>query len=265
MLNSMFLRGLLAATLLASVAACSSDGRDGSTAGSGSSQSTLTKRANGDPTIPQMGLTGTGGTTDALGVASLVDPILGSDGTLGGGDDGQVGSALPADQLSQLSSQTAPVAGQIANALPLDMVTSQIPGLGVAGQGGLVDDIVHQDPVSDILGTNGAVGALVGGGNNGALGDVVPAGSVPALPAQVAGNPLDTAESLPSSGQLQTVTGALTQSGANPADILPTLGALSGGTSGSTAPTDIVGNITKIANPAVVTGLVSQVTSTVNQ
>lgn len=174
---------LLATSALVLLAACASDGTGSSLGGGGSGGGASSS------SVPQLGVTGTGGATSALGVSALTDPILGTGGVLGGGGNGELGSQIPADQLTPLSSQLAPVAAQIASALPLSTVTSQLPDLGVAGTGGLLDDVAGQDPLTGIIGTNGVVGTLVGGGNSGALGNVVPAGSVPSLPGLPGGLP----------------------------------------------------------------------------
>jgi hypothetical protein len=164
---------LLATSAMALLAACASDSSGSSTGGGGGGGGSTTS------SVPQLGVTGTGGATSALGVSALTDPILGTDGVLGGGGDGQLGGQIPASSLDPLSSQLAPVADQIASAVPLSTVTSQLPDLGVTGDGGLLDDVAGQDPLSAVVGTTGVVGTLVGGGNDGVLGDAVPAGSLP--------------------------------------------------------------------------------------
>lgn len=128
-----------------------------------------------------LGVTGDGGTTDSLGLASLTDPLLGTTGLLGGGSDGQLGAVLPAELTDPVASGLSPVVDTLASSLPLSTVTDQIPALGVTGDGGLLDDTLGQDPVGPLLGTDGTVVALLGGGNAGALGDLT-GGGLPAIP-----------------------------------------------------------------------------------
>jgi hypothetical protein len=230
---------LLATSALVLLAACASDGTGSSLGGGGSGGGASSS------SVPQLGVTGTGGATSALGVSALTDPILGTGGVLGGGSNGELGSQIPADQLTPLSSQLAPVATQIASALPLSTVTSQIPGLGVAGTGGLLDDLVGQDPLTGIVGTNGVVGTLVGGGDPGVLGHIIPKGSIPSLPGLPGGLP----SGLPS---------GLALPGGDPTAVITSLaGGLTSGT-GQTALTNILSAGT--SNPAgTVQGLLTTV------
>ncbi|MCE9650320.1 MAG: hypothetical protein K8R18_11925 [Parvibaculum sp.] len=262
MLKSKFVQGLLLTSALTLLAACSSDGNSGIGGGSGGGSGGLSTLS-----APELGVTGEGGTTEALGVAALTDPILGTDGVLGGGGDGQVGGQIPADQLDPLSSQLQPVSEQIAAAVPLDMVTSQLPALGVNGEDGLVQDLSGQDPLTGIVGSTGVVGALLGGGNDGQLGDVVPAGTVPSLPG--GDDPLAALTGLTAGTPLETLTSAL-PTGGN-ADVLgqlqnaPALAQTLVGGASSTDPQDILGSVTGAANPDTLTSLVSQVTSAAGQ
>ena len=88
----------MSAMLLA--AACSSDGSStlggGGGGGGGGSSSTVTA----------LGVTGEGGVTDTLGLASVTDPLLGTEGVLGGGDEGLVGGQLP-PELKEALEQSA--------------------------------------------------------------------------------------------------------------------------------------------------------------
>ncbi len=251
---------LLATSAMVLLAACVTDSGSSSSGGSGGGGSTPSS-------VPQVGLTGTGGTTEALGVAALTDPILGTDGALGGGGTGLLGSAIPADQLAPLSSALDPVVTQVASALPLDTVTSQIPALGVDGSGGVVQDLTGQDPLTDVIGTTGVLGTVTGGGNGVALGDIIPAGTVPSLPtgslpsiqglssitsgdpAATITNTLDTATAL--------VTGATggASSGGDP--LAPVTGAL------DTVTSTVTGATGGASSPlAPVTGALGTVTST---
>jgi hypothetical protein len=262
MLKSKFVQGLLLTSALTLLAACSSDGNSGLGGGGGGSGGLSTLSA------PELGVTGDGGATEALGVAALTDPILGTDGVLGGGGDGEVGGQIPADQLEPLSSQTGPVAEQIAAAVPLDMVTSQLPDLGVNGEDGLVQDLSGQDPLTGIVGSTGVVGSLLGGGNDGQLGDIVPAGTVPSLPGG-GDDPLAALSGLAEGTPLEALTNVIPVGGN--ADVLgqlqnaPALAQTLVGGAASSDPQDILGSVTGAANPETLTSLVSQVTSAAGQ
>lgn len=216
-----------AAALLAACAGLESDAPPG---GGGEGGATA---------VPELGVTGTGGATDALGLAALSDPILGTDGVFGGGKDGQVGGQIPADELEPLSSQVAPVAEQIAGAVPLDTVTSQIPALGVDGTGGLVADLTGEDLLTPVIGSDGLVGSLLAGGNDGALGDVIPAGTIPALPGGDGGD--SGLPALPGLEELPALPGLPDSGGDSPlapvTDALDTATTtLIGATGGTTSP-----------------------------
>lgn len=173
--NAVKISTALGAMLLA--AACNSDssGFGGGGGGGGGTPSSVTS----------LGVTGEGGLTETLGLAALTDPLLGTEGILGGGGDGALGGVLPAeltDGLAPVADGLAPVVATLNDSLPLGMVTDQIPALGIGGEDGLVYDLVGQDPVGMLLGSNGTIPSLVGGGNDGALGDIIPAGAIPGLP-----------------------------------------------------------------------------------
>lgn len=159
------------------IAACSSDGSSFGGGGGGG--------GGAGPLDTTLGVTGEGGITETLGVSALTDPLLGTEGILGGGREGLVGGEMP-DELREgitlLAEGLAPVVDAVDENLPLDMITDQLPGLGIAGDGGLLADLTGQDPVGMLLGSNGTVPALVGGGNDGALGDILPEGGLPGLP-----------------------------------------------------------------------------------
>ncbi len=238
MLNSKLSRGLLLASVLPLLAACGSDGVSG-TGGGGGAPGTLT--------TPQLGVTGSGGVTEGLGVAALTDPILGTEGLLGGGSSGELGGVIPMDQLAPISSQLSPVVDQISGAIPLDMVTGQIPGLGVNGKDGLLVDLTGQDPLTGIVGTNGVVGGLLAGGNGGALGDIVPAGTIPSLPGG-SGDPTALLGDLTAGTPLAALSGALPTGGDPTAKVQDALGLLStlGTAVGGSNPTDLLGTVTSL-------------------
>lgn len=253
MLKSKFVQGLMVASAVAMLAACSSDGSSslgGSGPGGGGGGGLLTTLS-----TPQLGITGDGGATDAIGLAALTDPILGTDGLLGGGSDGEIGGKIPAGALEPLSSQLAPIADQIAGALPLGMVTGQLPTLGVDGKGGLVQDITGQDLLTGIVGSTGVVGGLLGGGNAGQLGDIVPPGTIPALPGISDGG----------GGPLAALTSAIP--GGGNADVLGQLQNLPGltqtlvGGAAASDPQKLLGTVTGVVtDPGALTGVLSQLT-----
>lgn len=258
------LRGALLAAAVFSVSACTTDGVAGigGAGGSGTTAST-----------PQLGLTGSGGATQALGVASLTDPILGTTGLVGGGGGGLVGSVLPSDALAPLSSQLAPLSAQVASALPLSTVSDAVPSLGVTGSGGLTSDLLGQDPLTGVVGTDGLIANVVGGGDSGALGNIIPAGTVPTLPlpstgsltSLTTGTPLDglTSGLTSSSDPVSTLTSTLPINASNPTGSLTDIAGLTNTLTtavSSTSPTDLVGTVTSLADPSKLTGLTSTLT-----
>lgn len=182
-------RTALAVGAMLLAAACASDDAafNGSSGGGG---------GGGSPAplaVTTLGVTGEGGATEKLGVAALTDPLLGTEGLLGGGDEGLIGGQIPAeiaDNIEPVTDGLKKVSAAVNENVPLGMVTGQVPSLGIAGEDGLVYDIAGQDPVGMVLGGTGTIPALVGGGNEGALGDVVPEGSVPGLPDTGGDDPL---------------------------------------------------------------------------
>jgi hypothetical protein len=257
---------LLATSAMALLAACASDSSGSSLGGGGGGGASTSS-------VPQLGVTGAGGATSALGVSALTDPILGTDGVLGGGGNGELGGQIPADQLTPISSQLAPVSEQVASALPLSTVTSQVPQLGVTGDGGLLDDVAGQDPLSDIVGTTGVVGSTLAGGNGGALGDIVPAGSVPSLPGLPGGDPTEIVTSLVgglSNGSAQAgltnVVGSLTTDPAGTAQSLVSTATGVLGSAGSTGDpvaglTNTIGSVLPASVSGPVNGAVTQVST----
>ena len=256
------LRGALLTAAVFSVAACTTDG----TAGIGGSGS-------GTTASPQLGITGSGGTTKTLGVASLTDPILGTTGLVGGGSSGLVGGVLPSSALAPLSSQLAPITNQIASALPLSTVADAVPGLGVSGPGGLTTDLIGQDPLTGVVGTDGLIAGVVGGGNDGVLGNIIPAGTVPTLPlpstdsltSLTSGTPIGglTSGLTSSSNPVSTLTSTHPIDTDNPAGSLTNVAGLTNTLTtalSSTSPTDLVGTVTNLVNPSKLTGLTSTLT-----
>lgn len=102
-------------------AACSSDdaviGSGGGPGGGG-----------GISTVTALGVTGEDGVTEKLGLAKLTDPLLGTEGVLGGGGEGALASALPAqltDALAPVTSGLDPVVTGLTDNLPLGTITDQ--------------------------------------------------------------------------------------------------------------------------------------------
>jgi len=241
-------RGTILVAAVISVAACSTDGLGLNALGSGSGLST---------SALQLGVTGDGGVTSTLGVASLTDPALGTSGLLGGGSDGIIGGLLSSAPLSPLSTAVSPTADQMASTLPLSTVSDSAPALGVDGSGGLTSDLLGQDPLTGVVGTDGMVADVSGGGNDGQVGDVVPAGAVPALPIPST----DTIGGLTDgTDPVSTLTSTLPVDATNPTGSLTDVTGLTDtltSATGSTSPTDLVGIVTTVADPSTVTSLVS--------
>lgn len=186
-------RTALAASAMLLAAACTADqaALNGSGGGGGSDASPVA--------VTRLGVTGDGGASEKLGFAALTDPLLGTEGLLGGGDEGLIGGQVPAEVTDNIEPATdglKEVSAAVNENAPSGMVTEQVPSLGIAGQDGLVYDVAGQDPAGMVLGGTGTIPALVGGGNDGALGSAVPEGSVPGLPDAGGDDPLATVTSL---------------------------------------------------------------------
>ena len=159
-----------------------------------------------------LGVTDTGGAGNDLALQGITDPLLGTGGLLGGGNDGALGQLLPSTVMDPLANGLSTITTPLADALPIDQINSSLPALGVAGDGGLLADVLGQDPVGPLIGTNGTLVALLGGGNDGALGDLT-GGGLPGLPGGGSGsNPLSPIADLlggglPGSGGLPGIDG----------------------------------------------------------
>ena len=253
------LRGALLLSAAISLTACVSDasGTAGLGGSGGSNPGTLSSL--------QLGATGDGGVTQAAGISSLTDPILGTTGVLGGGDGGLVGGIIPSGTLDPLSSQLAPVSDQIASALPLSTVTDALPSLGATGTGGLTSDLLGQDPLTSVVGTDGLIASVTGGGNDGTLGNVVPPDTLPtsSLTSLTSGTPLDglTSGLTSSSDPVGTLTSLVPVSTTDPTSSLTDLSGLTNTLTtavSSTSPTDLTNTVTSLADPSTLTNLTSQ-------
>lgn len=150
-------------------------------AGSGGLLPSAAAALAGDPNaeVTGLGILGSGGLVADLAGTDLVGGSFDTSGVLGasiaGGNDGLLGSLLN----GQLSSPPlAPVAGPVASALPsgvLGDALSQVPALGVTGEGGLVADLIGVDLIGNLAGQN----TPLGGGNSGQLGALVPTDDAP--------------------------------------------------------------------------------------
>lgn len=239
-------------------AACSSDdailGSGGGPGGGGG----------GISTVSALGITGEGGATEKLGLARLTDPLLGTEGVLGGGSDGVLGGVLPAELTNALAPVTDgldPLVTGLTDNLPLGTVTDQIPALGISGKNGLGQDLLGQDLTGMLLGETGLVPGLLAGGNDGALGNIAD-GGLPGLPGLPGGG--DGA-----GGLLAPVTDLLGDLGGGG---LPGLPGAGGGDSPLAPVTDLLGGLAGGGLPglpgagggdsplAPVTGLVSGLT-----
>ncbi|ABS61709.1 hypothetical protein Plav_0086 [Parvibaculum lavamentivorans DS-1] len=164
------------------IALCAAGLLAGCSSGSGSPVATSPKSA---PTAMalggmQMGVSGEGGASEELLGVDLVSPLLGGGGlvgtTLGGGSDGMLAGNVPAGGLVP-EGALAPLTDGLAQ------VESQVPPLGVSGQGGLGEDLFGHDLTGMLVGTEGGlVPNLLTGGNDAQLGDIAPADSAPLAP-----------------------------------------------------------------------------------
>ena len=93
-MNGNMLKAAVAIGAMLIATACSSDGSStlGGGGGGGGTPSTVTA----------LGVTGEGGVTETLGLSELTDPLLGTEGVLGGGGEGAVGGQLPDELVSAL-------------------------------------------------------------------------------------------------------------------------------------------------------------------
>lgn len=166
---------LIALCAAGMLAGCGSSG-DGSpsaiSAGSASNASALGGM--------QMGISGEGGASEELLGADIVSPLLGSGGligaTLGGGSGGMLAGNVPAGGLIP-AGVMAPLTDGLAQ------IESQVPSLGVSGEGGLGEDLLGHDITGMLVGTEGGlIPNLLTGGNDGQLGDIAPADSAPLAP-----------------------------------------------------------------------------------
>lgn len=128
----------------------------------------------------QLGVSGEGGASEEVLGVDVVSPLLGDGGligtTLGGGSDGMLAGNVPAGGLVP-EGALAPLTDGLAQ------IESQVPSLGVSGEGGLGEDLFGHDLTGLLVGTEGGlVPNLLAGGNDGQLGDIAPSGSAPLAP-----------------------------------------------------------------------------------
>lgn len=128
----------------------------------------------------QMGVSGEGGASEEVLGVDVVSPLLGDGGlvgtTLGGGSDGMLAGNAPAGGIVP-EGALAPLTDGLAQ------IESQVPPLGVSGEGGLGEDLFGHDLTGLLVGTEGGlVPNLLTGGSEGQLGDVAPSDSAPLAP-----------------------------------------------------------------------------------
>ncbi len=110
-------------------------------------------------------------------------------------------------------------------------VVSNIPQLGVSGNGGLVQDVVGKDVVGNLIGTSAPIPRAIDGGQNGLLGKTLDGASpvtqaVQSIAANPSGtNPIATVQGLTGSipgvsNTVSTITGALPAGGGSPTAML---------------------------------------------
>jgi hypothetical protein len=115
----------------------------------------------------QLGVSGDGGASEELLGADLLTPLIGGSGLPG---NLPAESPIPADALSPLTDALA-------------QVESQVPPLGVSGEGGLGEDLLGYDLTGALIGTEGGlIPNLLTGGGEAQLGAIVPEGSAPLAP-----------------------------------------------------------------------------------
>ncbi|HVV27822.1 MAG TPA: hypothetical protein VHC40_07635 [Rhizomicrobium sp.] len=190
--------------------------------------------------------------SDALGMVTGDTGVIGAN--LAGGNDGLLGSVIGAAPL-------LPQAGTIVNQVPLGKVTAAVKPLGISGAGGLVSDLTGIDPVTNLVGSNGAIPAALGGGDAGALGKVV---TSPNPPLSIVGETVNT------------VLGAVAGTSPSPVGGVLNAGAPNGGSGAAgnlpvadlpVASLPVVGSVAASVQPAVkqvlpiVTGTVGTITA----
>lgn len=216
-MRSSFIALLVAGAL----AGCSSGSGDPSALSSGSSPSSSALAGT------QLGLSGEGGVSDSVLGVDVISPLLGNGGlvgaTAGGGDEGLVARNLSTDALASV-----PVLGEVVGQLPiedgllpaeaqtalldgLDQVGSQVPALGVSGEGGLGEDLFGYDMTGALIGTEGGLAPnLLSGGSDAQLGNAVPEGSEPLAPVgELAQGIIEGAQTTPETDNLAALSPVL--------------------------------------------------------
>jgi hypothetical protein len=240
------MRSLFIALLAASaLAGCTSTGGEPTATSRSSSPSASALGAT------QLGVSGEGGASEELLGADLLTPLIGDSGllggTLGGGEDGVLAgnlpaeSPIPADALSPLTDGLA-------------QVESQVPPLGVSGEGGLGEDLLGYDLTGALVGTEGGlVPNLLTGGGEAQLGAIVPEGSAPLAPVgDLAEGIIEGAQSNANDGTLNALEPVLSPI------LLAALGASEGG-DGSPVPVALpdlpIEELSPVLLPLVDTGI----------
>ncbi|MEP2828723.1 hypothetical protein [Parvibaculum sp.] len=175
------------------LAGCSGGSGDPSSISAGSSPSSSALGGT------QLGLSGEGGVSDSVLGVDVLSPLLGDGGlagsTAGGGDEGLLAGALSTEALTSV-----PILGDVVGQLPiedgllpaeaqaalidgLDQIGSQVPPLGVSGEGGLGEDLLGYDLTGALVGMEGGlVPSLLSGGGEAQLGNIAPEDSAPLAP-----------------------------------------------------------------------------------
>ncbi|MBO6633551.1 hypothetical protein [Parvibaculum sp.] len=183
---------------------CLSSGGDGSPSAIRSNSVSSTSAVAGT----QLGVAGESGVSEELVGADLLTPLIGGEGlvgaTLGGGEGGVLAGNLPAESPVP-EDATAPLTSGLAQ------IQSQVPHLGVSGEGGLSEDLLGHDITGMLVGTEGgAVPVLLSGGSEAQLGDIVPEGATPLSPVgDLVAGLIDGAQADSSNGNLNALAPVL--------------------------------------------------------
>lgn len=193
----MFTRTVTLTLLCAGLAACGTD------------RISMSSEVGGSSTRSAYATNQNSGTSGTASTASLADGSVPVDGAGITGTGGVLDNLLGADPIGGIVEGVAPQLAGILGAAPDATTGGIVPeiagalagtgdgvilpgGLGLAGEGGLVADLLGGDIGGDLLGDQGLIAANIAGGNDGLLGSVLGDDPSKALLAPVTSNlPVD--------------------------------------------------------------------------